>query len=198
MQNPFPHLMSPRTSRQATSVWTNPARDCTQRYAAVFILAITGDIVARTTVETDVASVATARGLRATRSVDVYPISLVSEGGPSKEDLWAKIQALGCDAIFTVSLLNVMSEQRHVLGMDAYYGGFGVYYRDLRPIVASPGYYTTEKKYFLEGNLFDAATGQIQWSMQSIAYDPIDLDVFSKEYALLLVDQLNQANRLQP
>jgi hypothetical protein len=73
-----------------------------------------------------------------------------------------------------------------------------VYYGCLQPVAAGPGYYITEKKYFLEGNLFDAATGQIQWSMQSIAYDPIDLEVFSREYALLLVDQLDQGNRLQP
>jgi hypothetical protein len=120
MQNPFPHLMSLGTSQQATSVWMNPSRNCAQRYTLVFILAITGDIVARTMVETDVASVAKARGLRATRSVDVYPIGLVGEGGPTNEELWAKIQALGCDAIFTVSLLNVKSEQRYVPGMAAY------------------------------------------------------------------------------
>jgi hypothetical protein len=196
-------LMSCGTSQRVTSVWTNPGRSSTQRYTSVFILAITQDRGARTIVETDLAGVAAARGLRATRSVEVFPISLKNDTAPTKEELMAKIQVLGCDAIFTVSLINVKSEQRYVPGANtyapyahySYYGGFGGYYGYMQPVVYTPGYYTTDKTYFLEGNLFDTATGEIQLSMQSTACNPSDLEGFSKGYAQLLVDELQRLEK---
>ncbi|MBP1646886.1 MAG: hypothetical protein H6Q30_331 [Bacteroidetes bacterium] len=200
----FTYLMSHKRQR-STCVWTSPARSAL-RYTSVFILALTRDPEARGIVETDLAAVATSRGLKAVRSVDVYPANLMVEGGPTKGEIWGTIQALGCDAIFTVSLLDVKSHQYYSQAQGAYapypqhsyYGGFNSYYEHLQPEVSCEGYYSTEKTYFLEGNVFDAATGQIQWSMQSIAYEPADLESFSKEYALLLVDQLNKPKELCP
>ncbi len=202
--NAFTYLMSNKRQR-STSVWTSPARSA-QRYTSVFILALTRNPDARSMVETDLAAVAVARGLKAIRSGDVYPVNLMLDGGPTKEEVWGKIQTLSCDAIFTVSLLNVNNQQYYSPGQGAYapypqhsyYGAFNAYYEHVQPEVSFEGYYTTEKTYFLEGNVFDAASGQIQWSMQSIAYDPYDLQNFSKEYALLLVDQLNKPKELCP
>ena len=206
MENLFPHLIWRGGSQQATSVWINPARSCAQRYTSVFILAITRNSIARMIVETDLAAVAVERGLKATRSIDVYPKSVWAEMGPAtKEELWEKIRSMGCDAIYTVSLLDVKSEQRYIpatgtfapLPRDSFYCGFDAYFGYVQMAVSGPGYYTKEKMYFLEGNVFDAATGEIQWSMQSIAYDPPDLEAFSKEYARLLVDQLNRPQEME-
>ncbi len=199
------HLLAHGGSQQVTSVWTNPARSDEHRFVSVFILAITPDPAVRKTVETDLSAVAVARGLKANRSIDVYPGPLLGEAGPTREEMWTKIQALGCDAIFTVSLLNMKSEQRYVpvanpyvpYPKNSFYRSFGDYVEHVEPEVTTPGYYVTDKIYFLEGNVFDATTGQIQWSMQSIAFNPSDLECFSKEYALLLVDQLNRPKGLE-
>jgi hypothetical protein len=201
------HLMPNGVSQEATTVWLNPARSGLQRYTSVFILAMTRNSGARIIVEKDLATVAIERGLKATRSVDLYPKGLWDESGPAtKEIMWARIKAQGCDAIYTVSLLDVKSTKCYMPGPNAYapytqdpsYGSFGAYYASVQEIVSSPGYYTTKRTYFLEGNVFDAATGDIQWSMQSIAYDPPDLEFFGKEYARLLVDQLIRPKGLEP
>jgi len=200
----FPSNVRPGLStnpQQVTSVWMNPDRRTADRYSSVFILALARDQAVRTIVETDLATVASARKVKATRSIDIYPNGLWGEGAPTRNELWDKIKELGCDAIYTVSPLNVKSEQRYAGGTGAYsphpknsfYAGFDMYYEHVAPVVSTPGYYTAEKKFFLEGNVFDARSGEIQWSMQSIAYDPVDLDSFSKEYALLLIDQLNRS-----
>jgi hypothetical protein len=194
------YLTPGRKSQSSTSVWIDPNRCETRRYTSVFILAITQNPQARIMVETNLAAVAVARGLKATRSIDFYPGGIVGEGSPNRSDFWDTIKARGCDSIFTVSLLDVKSELRYLPGTGAYdpcplheyYDEFDAYNDRLSPVVSQPGYYTTEKTYFLEGNVFDAATGKIRWSMQSIAFNPSDLESFSKEYALLLVDQLNR------
>jgi hypothetical protein len=71
-----------------------------------------------------------------------------------------------------------------------YYGQFYGYYAYTTPLVSTPGYYEEKQTYFLEGNMYDAATEEIQFSMQSKAYNPGDLQDFSKEYVHLLLDQL--------
>lgn len=188
-------------SQQVTSVWVNPAVNGARKYSSVFILCLSPDPSVRTTVETGLASVAMTRRLKAARSIDVYPLGLWEERSPTIDQLWNTIRGLGCDAIYTVSLLSVKSELRFIPRGESYepyprhsfYGGFNSYCEYVKPIVAAPGYYAAEMSNFLEGNVFNAATGQILWSMQSIAYNPCDLECFSKEYALLLIDQLNKA-----
>jgi len=199
------YFMPDGKSQSSTSVWTNPDCSGAHQFASVFILVITRNLDIRTMVESDLAAVARARCLNTTRSVDIYPMCLMDEGAPAPPDLWAKVCALGCDAICTVTILNVKSEQRYVHGTCAYapfpgfpyYNKFESYYGGMLPAVSSPEYYKTENTYFLEGNLFDAATGRIQWSMQSIDWDPSELVSFSTEFARLVVDQLNMPKELQ-
>jgi hypothetical protein len=197
---PF-HLLSHGRPQQVTTVWVNPDPPASQRATSVFVLAIATDPVVRRTVEADLATVAISRMLKATRSFDIYPEGPWGADSPTKEELWSKIQALGCDAIFTVCPLNMKGQQRYVPGAipgaphprHSCDGAFGTYLERTGREVSAPGYYDPEKRYFLEGNVYDTATGAIQWSMQSIGFDPVDLDTFSKEYALLLIDQLKRS-----
>ena len=156
--------------QHVTSVWINPDRKAAGRYSTVFILALVRDQAVRNIVETDLAAVASARKLRAIRSTDIYPNGFWGEGAPTRKGLWDRIKELDCDAIYTLSLLNVRSEQRYVPGTGAYapypkhsfYAGLDTYCEHMEPIVSIPGYYIEEKKYFLEGNVFNARTREIQ------------------------------------
>ncbi len=191
-------------SQEVTSFWKNPEKSPNRPYKSVFIAVLAQDRAAKTTLESDLADVAESFGLKATKSGEVFQQTFTKEGMPSKEEMLTKIRALGCDAIFTVSLLDVRSEQRYVPGNTAYagayapypyygyYGGFYGYYVSVYPVVTAPGYYTNDKRYFIEGNLYDAATEKIQWSMQSSAYNPSSLSSFSRGYAKLLVETLRQ------
>jgi len=201
-------LMSCGTSQEVTSFWKNPDTPQGKSYTSVFIMAITPDRAARNVVETDIAAAVTAKGFKATRSIDVFPSSFTKDNVPSKEEMLAKIKELNCDVVFTVSLLDTKSEQRYVPGTTTYgtvgyggmgyapypsYGYYGSYYGYASysyPVVSTPGYYTTDKTYFIEGNAYDAETGKIGWSMQSTAYNPSSLGSFSKGYAQLLVSEL--------
>ena len=202
-------LLSCGPSQEVTNFWKNPETAQGKTYSSVFIMAITADRAARSIVETDLAAAATARGLKASRSVDVFPAPFTKGNIPSKEEMLAKIKGVDCDAVFTVSLIDMKSDQRYVPGTTTYaagYGAFGYapypahgyygnYYSYVSysyPVVSSPGYYTTDKTYFIEGNLYDGETGEIRWSMQSTAYNPSSLNAFSKEYTQLLINELRK------
>lgn len=204
-------VMSCATSQTVTNFWKSPDTPQGTSYASVFIMAITPDRAARSVVESDLAAAATSKGIKATRSVDVFPSSFTQDNVPSKEEMLGKIRELNCAAVFTVSLLDMKSEQRYVPGTtyttpeyggagyapyphNSYYGSYYNYASYSYTTVSTPGYYTTDKTYFIEGNLYDAETEQIRWSMQSTAYNPSSLSSFSKEYAQLLIGELEKQN----
>ena len=187
------------TSQVMTNFWKNPQAPQHAPYKSVFIVGMTEKREAREQVEGDVASAAEKLGVKATRSLDVFPMNLYTKIIPSKEEMLAKIRELKCDAIFTVSLLDVKKYQRYVEGatvpmgmVTSYHGGFAVYYSTNMPVVSEPGYYATDKAYFIEGNLYDVGTEELQWSMQSKSYNPENLGSFSRDYAKLLVDKLKK------
>jgi hypothetical protein len=207
--------MSCGTSQEVTTFWKNPEAAQGKTYSSLFIVAITEDRAARNVVEGDLAAAATAKGLKATRSIDVFPASFTKNNAPAKEEMIAKIKELNCDAVFTVSLLDAKSEQRYVPGTTTYattgyggayapypnygyYGNYNSYVGYTYPVTTTPGYYVTDKTYFLEGNLYDAETGAIRWSMQSTAYNPSSLSSFSKGYTRLLIDELKKQNPGMP
>jgi hypothetical protein len=55
-----------------------------------------------------------------------------------------------------------------------------------------PGYYTTDKTYFMEGELFDAETETMIWSVQTESYNPSSIDKFSKQLTDLMQARLEK------
>jgi hypothetical protein len=201
-------LMSCGTSQEVISFWQNPENPLGKPYTSVFVMAITSDRGAQTVVESDIVAAAKAKGIKAIRSIDVLTPTL-TKTTYSKEAIAAKIKESGCDGVFTVSLLDVKSQQRYVEGTTTYaggayayspyphygyYGSYYSYYSYSYPVASTPGYYTTDKTYFIEANMYDAETEQIRWSLQSSAYNPSSLNSFSKEYTHLLLEELTQQN----
>ena len=169
-------------------------------------MALTQNQSARTIVEFDLAAALKERGVESVKSIDALAGSFKENANPSKEDILAKVRELNCDAIFTISLLDKKTETRYVQGSGAYYapyptygfyGGFGSYYGYYSPAVYSAGYYTTDKSYYLEGILFDAATEKILWSVQSVTYNPDGIKQFSASYCRLLVNQAEEEGLLK-
>ncbi len=191
------------TSQTVTNYWQNPKRSPNRPYKSIFIMAVTQNAAARNTVETELAAALEERGFGAVKSVDALPGTFSKPAPTSKEEMLAKLRELKCDGVFTVSILDVKSDQRYVPGTTtyatayapypqySYYGNFYGYYSTMYPAVSTPGYYTEDKTYFLESNLYDAATEEIQFSMQSKAWNPSNLSTFSRGYVKLLMEQLD-------
>ena len=66
---------------------------------------------------------------------------------------------------------------------------FGGYYEH-QSTVYTPGYYTKDKKFFLESNLYDAKTQELVLSIQSKADNPDVIEKSSKVYTEELITEL--------
>ena len=184
---------------RVTNSWKNPTPDSPgKKYHAIFIAALTDNQYARNTFEEHLAEAAEARGYKVTRSGLVFTPTFTQKLIPTKDDIIKKVRESNADAIFTIALVSKEDLSRYVQGdvntspSYGWYGSFGGYYGTVAGPIYTPGYYTTEKVYYLQSNLFDAQSEKILWSVRTEAYNPTDIEKFSKQYTETMIKQLER------
>jgi len=163
----------------------------------IFIFAMTQNYEAQVNIENDLAAAAEAKGIRTVKSVDAFGPILTLDKLPKTEVLLKAIRDLGCDGIFTIAVVDQQSQTYYTPGSSAGvfvpYSGYGTYYSGYyaySPVFYTPGYYSTDKTYFIESNLFNANTEKMLVSMQSKVVNPPDIVKASKQYTQMLVTEL--------
>jgi hypothetical protein len=163
----------------------------------IFIFVMTQNYEVQVNLENDLAEAAEAKGIRTVKSVDAFGPILTVDKMPKSEVLLKAIRDLGCDGIFTVALVNEESKTHYVPGSYSGgfvpYSGYGYYYSGYyaySPAFYTPGYYETDKTYFIESNLFNAITEKLLISMQSKVVNPPTAMKASKKYTQMLVTEL--------
>lgn len=190
-------------STRITGTWKNPEA-ANRTYNSIVVAALTDNIRARQTVETDMQNQLQQHGVTAVRSIDLFPPTVGREG-PDVNLLLERIEDQNYGAILTVALIDEETETRYVPGTYGYapvtrfgwYGRFRGYYNFWYPTLYDPGYYTEEKIYFLETNLYDADTENLLWSAQSKSYSPASLRKASETLAELTANRMAQDNLIQ-
>ena len=199
-------LLSCTGSTHITGSWTNPeVKPAAEGYHNIFVATMTKNVPARTKTENALTTELALHNKRALKSID-YFIPRFQEALPSQEEILQKIRTAGADAILTTSLLNKSSETRYVPGTVRYapvpaygwYRGFYAYYAHWYPMVYDPGYYVTNKTYFVETNLYDARSEKLLWSAQTETVNPGSLDRFLKEYPGKIITQMMRDGVLRP
>jgi hypothetical protein len=114
-----------------------------------------------------------------------------------------KLKNQGIDAVLTVVLLDKQKESKYVPG-NIYYSPYGYYYNrfwgyrsTLYRRIYEPGYYVSDTKYFWESNLYDMASQQLVYSVQTQSFSPDNADILGHEYAKLIVKDIVKHNVLQ-
>jgi hypothetical protein len=163
----------------------------------IFIFVMTQNYDVQVNLENDLADAAEAKGIRTVKSIDAFGPILTLDKLPKNDVLLKAIRDLGCDGIFTVALVDQESKTHYVQGSSAGvfvpYPGYGAYYSGYyaySPAFYTPGYYTTDKTYFIESNLFNAVTEKMLISMQSKVVNPPTAMKASKQYTQMLVTEL--------
>jgi hypothetical protein len=188
-----------------TGSWMNKEVMGKGKFKKIFLMTIAADKGAQQSVENAQAKAAAAEGVATVKSYEVFGPNFLAHN-PTNEEIMAKIRETGCDAIFTSALIDEKSETRYVPGTTSYsygygggygYGGYGAYgsfggYYGSSAYIYEPGYYTEDKTYFIESNLYDMETGEIVWSVQSEAYNPTNIDNVARTYSALLFDRLKK------
>ena len=192
-------------TKKTTATWVNTEKIQGKSFHSIFIVVLTADIEARAKLENDIAAAATVKGYKAVKSIDLMPPTISAPATPGKDEIANKVKASGCDAVFTASLLKKEEDVRYTPGTTAYsvrpyysyYGSYYGFYSHYYPTVSTASYYTKEKTYFMQSNLYDAASEEIMWSVQSEIFNPSSLAKFSKAYTADLVKQLEKENLLK-
>lgn len=91
------------------------------------------------------------------------------------------LQTSGYDGIVIMRLAKVEQDKRYVPGTyPTYYGTWWGYYRYAWPMYYDPGYYTTDKTYYVEVNVYSEKKEGLIWSGITSTMNPTNSnDLFS-------------------
>ncbi len=193
------------SSNQLTGVWVNKEKMEQKSYKKIFVLAQTADIQARKAVEDALVARAKDRGFELVSSISIIPPSLSNPEIPSKEAVIEGVKSSGCDAAFIVTMLKKEENVRYTPGTTVYAplpyyrwnSNMFNYYDYWRPSVSTPGYYSNNHSYFLQSNLYDAASQELMVSIQSELFNPESLQKFAKDYVNDVVSKLQKEGLLK-
>ncbi|MFD2037590.1 hypothetical protein ACFSKL_22540 [Belliella marina] len=195
---------SPTT--QITASWRSD--EAHSEYKSLFVAALTENLQIRQNIENEFASRLQNRNIVTTRSIEALSPDFFDSNEPSKDQILEAIQAYNSEAILTITLIDIEEEERFVqggpmgpgfapIGRFGYYGNFGGYFNHWYGAGWNQGYYKTDKKYFMETNLYDAETLKLLWSAQSKTLNPNDIEAFAKEYVDVLKLELRKEGFVQ-
>ena len=195
-------------SQRITTAWVNPERPQKQ-YSTVFVAALIQNNQVKYSLEDNLGAAAKKRGFNVVKGYEIFPPNFNKQNMRDKDLVLKLIRDKGCDVILSVAVIHERSETKYVQGSSHYYtpyagygpygtyGGYGVgfygYYAYWSTsLYETPGYYTTDKTYFIEANAYDAETQQLIWSVQSRADNPAHIEETVKEYTELLIKQFDE------
>jgi len=177
--------------------WKSPDAE-TAGYSNLFVAALIGDnYVTKKTIEDDIDELLIQKGVQAISNLELVKPGLVFTE-QNRDQVVQEIKKSGRDGIMTIAIIDQTNETRYVPGTTSYspmyygggYGRFGGYYGMYGPTSYSPGYYATDKNFYIEINLYDLGTQALVWSAQSETTNPASIDKAAQEFAYVVVDKM--------
>lgn len=191
--------------------WQNKEKVSGRPYGSVFIMVLTANLETRTILENELATAATARGIKAVRSLEAFgPVTAKGDTNVLKA-LVKKVKESGCKTVMTVALVDSKSETKYhpasssfyqPYAYQPYYGNYGAFSNYYGYAFStgyySPGYYTSHSTYYIETNLYEVSTEDQLFSIQTKAVNPDDINKASKQFTVKLLDELKSMGILKP
>ena len=185
-------------SQQIINSWINPEATSRGPYKSIFVIVLSQSKETSYSVEDRMAATIASRGQKYVVSSAIFPPNLSISENFTREQMAEAIKRTGCDAVFVIALLDVKTDEYYQPGHAYYpmnygmYGSYYGYYNYYYPRVYSPGYYTSDKTYYIETNFYDLESDQLLWSIQSEAYNPSSLDSWFDKYSYDLINELKK------
>ena len=195
------------SNQRVTNSWVSPDVASGVSYRKIFVAVLTSDSGTHDYIENAVAERLEGFGIEVVKGGDDYTPNLSSNEDLEQEQKIAAIRETGCDAIFTVTLLDVITDERYHQGTQHmiveseplyFYRSYIPYYRKRYSVIQTPGYYTDEKTFFIESNLYDALSERLVWTVQSEAFNPPGLKQWFQGYSELMMNQLKKDGLFDP
>jgi len=191
-------LSACQPSQKIVTSWINPEARGKEPYKSIFVMVLAENMSTTFDIEDHMAQTLAERGNKPVISSSIFPPNFSLSENFTREQMGEAIKKAGCDAVFTIAVLDVLKVETYQPGTAYYpmnygiYGSYHGYYSYYYPHVYSPGYYHTDKTYYIETNFFDLESDQLLWSIQSEASNPTSIDSWFKEYSYILLKELKK------
>ena len=128
---------------------------------------------------------------KAVASYTLIPAEALSE---AKEAALAETLNAGkFTHVLLLRLADVEKETSYVPGTTtAFYGGYGRYYGYGASMYSSPGYYTTDKNYFVETTVYTVNPNKLIWTGTTKTVNPSKMEKTVNEIADVVSDQMKR------
>lgn len=100
--------------------------------------------------------------------------------------------------ILLMRLADIEKETSYVPGTTTgFYGGYGMYYGYGAAMYSTPGYYTTDKNYFIETTIYSVTPNKLLWTGTTKTVNPSKVDKAVNDIADVIVARMKQDKFLQ-
>ena len=183
------------TSTKIVSSWKDPGTTISgDQIDKILFIALVKDESFRRVVEDKLVALSHGKGLAS--------YSMVTGNNLSKTDqasITQRLKADGVDLIVIMRLVDVKEETRYVPGssMSGYggmpgYGGYWGGYGYAAPMYYTPGYYTTDKKYLVETNVYSVEQDKLVWSGTTSSMNPSKIETTTAEIVDAVIEKMKE------
>jgi len=183
------------TSTKIVSSWKDPGTTISgDQIDKILFIALVKDESFRRIVEDKLVALSHGKGLAS--------YSMVTGNNLSKTDqasITQRLKADGVDLIVIMRLVDVKEETRYVPGssMSGYggmpgYGGYWGGYGYAAPMYYTPGYYTTDKKYLVETNVYSVEQDKLVWSGTTSSMNPSKIETTTAEIVDAVIEKMKE------
>lgn len=113
--------------------------------------------------------------------------------GASEDALRQKVTEGNFTHILLMRLADIEKETSYVPGTTtSFYGGYGRYYGYGAGMYSTPGYYTTDKNYFVETTVYTVNPDKLVWTGTTKTVNPSKLDKAVNEIADAISEKMKK------
>jgi len=177
-------------STKIEKTWTDPSLTATtaKAFDKFLVVGLLKDESTRRILEDKLARATNGKGIQSYSYLKPGDTMSTSAGEVSE-----RMKKEGFDGVVVMRLVNMEKSTSYVPGSSyGYGGGWYGYYRYAAPMYHSPGYYTEDKTYFVETNVYSLENEKLLWSGTTSTLNPSKPDKMIDDVITTIREQLKK------
>jgi len=154
----------------------------------ILVVALVKDETSRRVVEDNLVK---RMGSKAVASYTFITPDMLKEANENK--FYEQLKQEKYEYVLLTRLADVEKETSYVPGTTTgFYGGYGRYYGYGAGMYSTPGYYTTDKNYFVETTVYAVESDKLLWTATTKTVNPSKLDKMITEIANVVSEKMGK------
>lgn len=181
-------------STQIEKTWREPGATVTAGpQNKALIIALVKDETSRRVIEDQLSKRFNASAVQSYKILTAEDLKSASDAGLDEKVIQGKFTH-----VLLMRLADMQKETSYVPGTTtAYYGGYGRYYGYGAGMYSTPGYYTTDKNYFIETTIYSVNPNKLLWTGTTKTVNPTQVDRVVNDIADVVVAKMKKEGFLK-